>query len=143
MSRKNAVVTQFGDRFRQLLRIGRRPQQVLVLSAVTGALTGGAVALFDWLVSNVMFNRVLRQSDWFKALAPLIGLIVAALALHFLAARATPATADEYIRNFHDRDRRLDERPVLGRVVASIATLGLGGAMGYEGPSIYIGAAIG
>ena len=137
------MVTQFGDRFRQLLRIGRRPQQVLVLSAVTGALTGGAVALFDWLVSNVMFNRVLRQSDWFKALAPLIGLIVAALALHFLAARATPATADEYIRNFHDRDRRLDERPVLGRVVASIATLGLGGAMGYEGPSIYIGAAIG
>src|SRR5947209_16713469 len=73
----------------------------------------------------------------------MIRLILAALALRFLANGATPATSDEYIRNFHDRERRLDERPVLGRVVASVATLGLGGAMGYEGPSIYMGAAAG
>src|SRR5262249_57004675 len=30
-----------------------------------------------------------------------------------------------------------------GRLLASIATLGLGGAMGYEGPSVYLGAAVG
>ena len=130
-------------RFRRIVRLGRRPQQVLVLAALTGALTGGAVALFDWLVSDVIFARVLTQSDWFKAVAPAIGLVLAALALRYLAGGATPATSDEYIRNFHDRDRRLDERPVFGKVVASVATLGLGGAMGYEGPSIYIGAAIG
>lgn len=130
-------------RLQRILAVGRRPQQVLLLSAVTGALTGAAVALFDWVVADVMFARVLRQSDWFKAVAPLIGLILAAVALRFFASRATPATSDEYIRNFHDRERRLDERPVIGRIVASVATLGLGGAMGYEGPSIYIGAAIG
>src|SRR5947209_1014052 len=73
----------------------------------------------------------------------MIRLILAALALRFLANGATPATSDEYIRNFHDRERRLDERPVVGRVLASVATLGLGGALGYEGPSIYLGAAIG
>src|SRR5204863_3380273 len=60
-----------------------------------------------------------------------------------LAHGATPATADEYIRNFHEAGTRLDPRPVPGRMVASVATLGLGGAMGYEGPSIYLGAAIG
>src|SRR4051794_2389732 len=130
-------------RLKEMLTLGRRPQQVLVLSVITGALTGAAVALFDWLVSDVIFARVLRQSDWFKAVAPAIGLILAFLALRFLAKGATPATSDEYIRNFHDRERRLDERPVLGRIAASIATLGLGGAMGYEGPSIYMGAAIG
>src|SRR5947208_6576132 len=130
-------------RLKQMLAIGPRPWQVLVLSVITGALTGAAVALFDWLVSDVIFARVLRQSDWFKAVVPAVGLILAALALRFLANGATPATSDEYIRNFHDRERRLDERPVLGRVVASVATLGLGGAMGYEGPSIYMGAAIG
>ena len=116
---------------------------MLVLSAITGALTGAAVALFDWLVSDVMFDWLLRQSDWFKAVAPLIGLALGVAALRWLARGATPATSDEYIRNFHDRHRRLDERPVLGRIVASVATLGFGGAMGYEGPSIYIGAAIG
>ena len=139
---KNALVTR-RTRLKEILALGRRPQQVLILSVITGALTGAAVALFDWIVSDVLFDRVLRQSDWFKAIVPMIGLILAALALKFLAGGATPSTSDEYIRNFHDRHRRLDERPVLGRIAASIATLGLGGAMGYEGPSIYMGAAIG
>ena len=118
-------MTRARQRLKELLTLGRRPQQVLVLSVITGALTGAAVALFDWIVSDVIFARVLRQSDWFKAVAPAIGLILAALALKFLAKGATPATSDEYIRNFHDRERRLDERPVLGRIAASIATLGL------------------
>ncbi|MBV8560289.1 MAG: chloride channel protein, partial [Acidimicrobiia bacterium] len=130
-------------RLAHIAAFGRRSQQVLVLSVATGALTGAAVALFDWLVSDVMFGWVLRQPTWFKATAPFLGLTLAGLALRFLARRATPATSDEYIRNFHDRERRLDERPVLGRIVASVATLGFGGALGYEGPSIYIGAAIG
>src|SRR5206468_4490326 len=34
-------------------------------------------------------------------------------------------------------------QPVIGRVLASMATLGSGGALGYEGPSIYMGASIG
>src|SRR3954454_16960509 len=136
-------MTRPHSRLKELLTLGRRPQQVLVLSVITGALTGAAVALFDWIVSDVIFARVRPQSDWFKAVAPAIGLILAALALKFFAKGATPATSDEYIRNFHDRERRLDERPVLGRIAASVATLGLGGAMGYEGPSIYMGAAIG
>ena len=114
-----------------------------MLSVVTGALTGGAVALFDWLVSSAIFDWVLRQPTWFKATAPAVGLALAALALRYLANGATAATSDEYIRNYHDSERRLDERPVLGRILASVATLGFGGAMGYEGPSIYIGATIG
>jgi CIC family chloride channel protein len=130
-------------RLKRLLTFGRRSQQVLVLSVITGALTGAAVALFDWIVADITFDWVLRQSDWFKAVAPAIGLLLAALALRYLAVGVTPSTSDEYIRNFHDREHRLDQRPVLGRIAASIATLGFGGAMGYEGPSIYIGAAIG
>jgi CIC family chloride channel protein len=136
-------VVQRGSRFERVVAIGRRSQQVLVLSVVTGVLTGAAVALFDWIVRDVIFDWVLRQSDWFKAVAPLMGLVLAAVALRFFASGATPSTSDEYIRNYHDREHRLDERPVFGRIVASVATLGLGGAMGYEGPSIYIGAAIG
>src|SRR5205809_6343584 len=121
---KDAAVVQRGSRFERVMRIGRRSQQVLVLSVLTGALTGAAVAIFDWLVADVIFDWVLRQSDWFKAVAPMLGLILAALALRFLAGGATPSTSDEYIRNFHDREHRLEERPVLGRIVASVATLG-------------------
>src|SRR5438270_1113283 len=125
------------------MALGRRTRQVVLLSALTGLLTGGAVALFDWVVANGLFDNFLRQARWVRAVGPLVGLLAAAALLRWLAGGATPATADEYIRNFHDRHSRLDERPVVGRVLASVATLGLGGALGYEGPSIYIGAAIG
>src|SRR5437588_2348065 len=140
---EDASVDRRRSRFAQIVAVGRRSQQVVVLSAITGAVPGAAVALFDWLVSAVMFDWLLRQSDWFKAVAPLIGLARAAAALKWLAQGSTPSTADEYIKNFHERDRRLPLRPVAGRLLASLATLGFGGALGYEGPSIYLGAATG
>lgn len=74
---------------------------------------------------------------------PAIGLVLAALSLRWLARCATPSTADEYIRNFHEPSMRLALRPVPGRILASVASLGTGGSLGYEGPSIYMGAAAG
>ena len=44
--------------------------------------------------------------------------------------------------NFHDRRHPLPERPAPSKVLASVATLG-GGAMGFEGPSIYMGTSSG
>ncbi|MDQ1396713.1 MAG: chloride channel protein family [Acidimicrobiaceae bacterium] len=127
----------------ELLALGRRSRQVVLLSAVTGLLTGGAVALFEHLTSGVTFERITHAPVAVQAGAPLVGLLLAAAALRWLAAGATPSTADEYIKNFHERDRRLALAPVAGRLLASMATLGLGGALGYEGPSIYMGASIG
>ncbi|MCA1825193.1 MAG: chloride channel protein, partial [Frankia sp.] len=54
-----------------------------------------------------------------------------------------PATSDEYIRSFHDATGRLALRAVPARMAAAVATLGSGGPLGYEGPSLYAGAAIG
>ena len=55
----------------------------------------------------------------------------------------SPATSDEYLRAFHDGDVHLTLRALAGRLLASVATLGLGGAMGLEGPSLYLGATAG
>jgi CIC family chloride channel protein len=137
------VRERWATRLEQVIALGRRSRQVVLLSALTGLATGAAVAFFDWLVADGIFERLLRQPRWVQGAAPLAGLLLAAALLRWLAAGATPATSDDYIRNFHDRHARLDERPFLGRVSASVATLGLGGALGYEGPAIYIGAAIG
>ena len=124
-------------------RLGRETRSVVVFAALTGAVTGLAVAGFEWVTRYALFNHLLQAPLAVQVLAPLVGLSIAALALHVLAAGASPATADEYIKNFHQPHVPLDERPVHGRIVASVATLGLGGAMGYEGPSIYLGAALG
>lgn len=54
-----------------------------------------------------------------------------------------PATSDDYIRNFHDANQPLDLRKVPARMAAGVATLGAGGALGFEGPSLYLGASVG
>ena len=126
-----------------VLALGRRTRLVVLFAAVTGALTGLGVAGFESLTRGGVFDRLQRAPLALRVVAPMAGLAVAAVALRFAARRAGPATTDEYIRNFHQRGVRLDLRAVPGRLAASVATLGLGGAMGYEGPSVYIGAAVG
>ena len=123
--------------------LARRARLVVLLAAVTGVVTGAAVALFEWVTRQQLFDRVHRAPEGVQVVAPVVALMVAALVLRYLGRGATPATADEYIRNFHEADTPLDTRPAPARLLASVATLGLGGALGYEGPSIYLGAVIG
>jgi CIC family chloride channel protein len=126
-------------RIDRLAALGRRTRQVVLLSALTGLATGAIVALFEWITREQLFAAVRDAPTGVQVGAPALGLVLAALVLR----RTTPSTADEYIRNFHEPNRRLEMRPVVSRTLASIATLGLGGAMGYEGPAIYLGAATG
>lgn len=115
-----------------------------MLSAVTGVVTGLGVALFEWVTRDGLFEGfLLHQPRWARAVGPLVGLALAALFLRYVAGGAGTATADEYIKNFHEPERRLDERQAPGRLLAGLATLGFGGALGFEGPSIYLGATVG
>jgi CIC family chloride channel protein len=124
--------------------IGRRTHQTLLFAAATGALVGLAVLAIERITVEGLLESIAEQPLWLQALAPAVGLVVAFLCLRWVAGGSSPATADEYIRSFHDQgDERLDGRPVLGRILASIATIGYGGALGLEGPSIYAGSVIG
>jgi chloride channel protein, CIC family len=80
---------------------------------------------------------------WVQALGPAVGLTAAALALRYLGRRASPATADEYLQAFHEPAHVLGLRVLGACMVAAIATLGGRGAMGLEGPSMYLGATTG
>jgi CIC family chloride channel protein len=120
----------------------RRTHLVLVVAAATGIGIGLAVAGFVQLTERI-FDAVLEAPKWFQVAAPGIGLLAAALAVRFLTDDHGTATADEYVANYHDRHRAIALRRVPGRLLAGIATIGFGGAMGLEGPSIYIGASLG
>jgi CIC family chloride channel protein len=120
-----------------------RSRQVVFVSAVVGAITGVAVAGFDRLTVDLVFDRgVAKLPLWLMAFAPGVGLIVAALWLRYPGRGVSPSTADEYLIAFHTR-RGLGVRAMAARMVAAVATLGSGAAMGLEGPSIYMGATIG
>jgi chloride channel protein, CIC family len=117
--------------------------RVLVLAACTGVVVGLAITGFEWITARVFLEHVAELPDAAQVLMPAAGLFVAWLCLRWLGSRASPSTSEEYTHAYHAPERGLNLRLVPARVLAAIATLGSGGAMGYEGPSIYLGAALG
>jgi CIC family chloride channel protein len=129
---RRAVATAFSERSRQ----------VLLLAALTGAITGFGVALFETIVIEWLFDQLRELPIGVLALMPTVGLVIAVLALRWLGP-TTPATTDAYLHAFHDPAASLRLRDLPARMLAAIGTLGFGGAMGLEGPSLYLGASVG
>lgn len=123
--------------------IDRRHQILLIAAVGVGISTGAGVAAFDALTAHAALGTLLDAPIGVQAAFPLVGLVLAWMSLRYVAGGADATTSDAYIANYHERNKLLDQRPVIGRILASIATLGSGGAMGFEGPAIYMGAAIG
>lgn len=127
----------------ELRHIRDRARQAGGLAVATGIVTGLGVALFDRVVAGGLFEAVTRLPLWLQALAPGVALATAVFLLRVSAPGGSPGLADEYIKAFHEPGRELDQRMAPGSLLASAATLGGGAAMGFEGPSIYIGAVVG
>ncbi len=109
---------------------------------VIGVVVGGVVALFDYVTIEVLLHRLDSIPLWQLALAPGVGLLAAHLIMSLPTGGST-ATSDELIAAYHDRRDRLRLRNLPTRLAAGIATVGLGGALGLEGPSIYAGGTVG
>lgn len=129
-----------GGEFRDLVR---RSREVVLLAAITGAVTGLFVRFFEYIVVEVAFDRIVSGPLWVGAIAPGIGLVLSAVLLRTVGNGASSATSDEYLRAFHDPEYPLRGRAFMGRMAAAVTTLGSGGAMGLEGPSMYGGSALG
>lgn len=128
------------EEFRDLVR---RSREVVLLAAITGSITGLVVRFFEYFVVEVAFHYVVEGPLWMGAVAPGIGLVLSAILLRTVGNGASSATADEYLRAFHDPEYPLRPRAFIGRMAAAVTTLGTGGPMGLEGPSIYGGSALG
>jgi CIC family chloride channel protein len=131
------------SRREEVVAVFARARQYVLAAAVVGVVTGFAVVGFERLTVDVVFDRITAKLPLaLLAFAPAIGLAVATLWLRGPGHGVSPATADEYFEGFH-HGKQLTLRNLAHRVVAGVATLGSGCAMGLEGPSIYIGATLG
>lgn len=118
-------------------------RDVVVLAALIGAVTGLLVALLDWVIVEVLLRRVGDAPLVLLVWLPGLGLVVSALVLRFIGGGASPSTAEEYVKAVPHPEVPFDLRAVPARLLASITTLGAGGAGGLEGPAIYLGSAVG
>jgi len=144
------VVFRWGSSWRDLVpssdevrRVRLRWHRVLVLSGITGIVVGLGVAGFEAVAAREMLERVAEFPDWLKPIAPGVGLVLAWLTLRTFGRGASPSTADEYLRAYHQRRHEISLREAPAKLGASAFTLGSGGALGFEGPSIYLGSVVG
>ena len=70
------------NRFREF---ARRSHEVIVLAAITGVVTGFAVAAFDRIVVEGILDHLFELSPWLLAFMPLVGLTLSWLALCYVA----------------------------------------------------------
>ena len=108
-----------------------------------GVVVGLVVAAFDRFTVEFLLLEITDGPLWVQATGPLVGLVLAAVVLRFLGFGMGGATSEELIRAYHARGNRLALRYLPGRLLAGAATMGFGGALGLEGPSLYAGGTIG
>ena len=124
------------------LRQARNPR-LLAASAATGVIVALVVAAFETLALHVVLERVLEQNLAVLALAPVVGIAASKLVLRTVGGGTSGSTSDEYVRAFHERYPTIGFRFLPAKLLAGVATIGSGGAMGLEGPSLYAGSSIG
>ncbi|MFV0525395.1 MAG: chloride channel protein [Acidimicrobiales bacterium] len=117
--------------------------KVLLASAAVGLITGLLVSVFEYLTIEVVLHHVQKLPLAAQALAPVVGLVLAWLLLRTVGQGASNATSEEYVTQFHSRRPTYKLQQVPAKMLAGVATIGSGGALGLEGPSIYMGSAIG
>ena len=130
------------QRFSRSFGEARNPR-LLVASAATGVIVALLVAAFETVALNVVLERVLDQHLAVLALAPVLGIAASKLVLRTVGGGISGSTSDEYIRAFHERQPSIPIRYLPAKLLAGIATIGGGGAVGLEGPSIYAGSSMG
>jgi len=141
-SYRGRVGVRVGGRRAELDELARRTWEVGLLAALVGVLTGAGVALLDTVIMGIE-ERVVEMPLWVVAGAPGVGLVLAAIILRWVGGGLISSTADEYLKAFHDPGYPLPGRSLVARTLGAVATLGLGGPMGLEGSSIYLGTTIG
>ncbi|MET0283034.1 MAG: chloride channel protein [Polyangiales bacterium] len=139
--------------------------QTLLRAALLGAVAGLIGAAFFWLsehAAHLVLERgagyrplraageVLEETGglitpyrpWLLAIVPAIGALCSGLLTSGVAAVRGGGT-DAMIEAFHHHGGKLAPRLIWRKALASIATLASGGAGGREGPTMFIGGALG
>ena len=115
---------------------------LLLVAAPLGALVGLAIAAYDWLVNEVLWSHVVALPLPFQLCAPALAMLLAGLILQSFRV-ASPSMADEVVAAYHHPEGSMPTAAAGAKLLASVATMGLGASAGMEGASKWVGATLG
>ncbi len=120
---------------------------LMALSILTGVAVGLAAVL---LKNTVHFIRLL-VIKWFPAasenylfiIAPVIGILLAVLFVRYVVRRQVSPGVAMVLHSKSQRKGRIDRHNMFSHLVGSSLTVGFGGSVGLEGPTVATGSALG
>lgn len=118
----------------------------LVIAPIMGVITGLVITLIAEIILKWMWPPLL---DYYfhhpVAIVPgiAVGFVIAGLIMQYLTPDPNEHSTEEVIRAYHDHQGAIQTKPFIPKLLAAIATVGLGGSAALEGPSIYGGGVIG
>lgn len=118
----------------------------LVISPILGILAGLLITLLVKVILVWMWPPLLRYYlSHHAAIIPglIAGFLVAGLLMQYLTPDPDEHSTEEIIRSYHEHQGRVVMRSFVPKLLAAVATVGMGGSAALEGPSIYGGGAIG
>lgn len=118
----------------------------LIVAPIIGGVTGLVITLIAKVILYWMWPPVLR----YYLAHPIVivpgltaGFVVAGLIMQYATPDPDEHSTEEIIRSYHEHQGHVQMRPFVPKLVAAVATVGLGGSAALEGPSIYGGGALG
>src|SRR5579875_1207470 len=118
----------------------------LIVAPIMGVFTGLLVTLIVEVILQWMWPPLLR----YYIAHPLVmipgvtaGFVIAGLLMQYLTPNPNEHSTEEIIRSYHEHQGDVQMRPYVPKLIAAIATVGLGGSAALEGPGIYAGGGLG
>jgi chloride channel protein, CIC family len=118
----------------------------LLIAPVIGILTGGVIILEVIVILEGICAHLLPVyyfAHWSILPGVLVGFGAAGLIMRYLTPDPNLHSTDEIIRSYHEDRGDMDLGSYWPKLLASVSTIGFGGSVGLEGPSIYAGAGVG
>lgn len=118
----------------------------LLIAPPIGILTGAVIVLEVIVILQGIWGRLMPQyysHHWLIIPGVLVGFGAAGLIMRYLTPDPDLHSTDEVVRSYHEHHGDMDLRSYWPKLLASVTTIGFGGSVGLEGPSIYAGAGVG
>lgn len=120
---------------------GQRATRLAALALLLGVIIGLLVAGIRAVAYGQLWARVPRGTV-LVGLFPVVGLLLSGVVMYRWADRSSSHDTEAYIEAYHSGE--VDgPRSAAAKTVAALATVGLGGAAGLEGPAMYLGSVVG
>lgn len=117
-------------------------KDTIVNGVLIGFFVGLSIALYDWIITDLLIKNSKSIPLIYMGLLPLVGMILTGFIINFFHIKRT-STADDVVHAYHTKAHNLEIRESVPKLFASITTLGLGGSAGLEGSSKWVGAIVG